>query len=111
MSIVDGSTVKLSVSPGSCTKDQTIDAIPVSADGAISGQTLLLTPHTISMFINTTFHKTIRHTLFLMTETIMYLYLIWHYVCSLFVLSFSTFLKFVAQIVLRKQYSSAQFML
>ena len=66
--------MKLSVSPRSCTKDQTTDVIPVSADGTTSGQTLLLTPHTISMFINTTFYETIHHAVCLIAETISHLY-------------------------------------
>ena len=69
MSAVDGGTLKVSVAPGICTKDQTPNNLPVSAAGQVVGHRLELTLHTDGRFPNPYYNQATTNLAFNFNET------------------------------------------
>ena len=68
-STVNGGTIQVSVAPGSCSKDQTPNNLPVSAAGQVVGHRLELTLHTDGRFSNPYYNQATANLAFYSNET------------------------------------------
>ena len=69
MSTANGGTIQVSVAPGSCTKDQTPNNLPVSAAGQVVGHRLELTLHTDGRFPSPYYNQATTNLAFNSNET------------------------------------------